>query len=387
MDSVARPSGPWPWRGAPGIAARQTAGGSCFIFADGILGDTPMPGAGTGLTVSAGAIDDFGTLTAGTAAVRVGHLILSGNLIEEAGALINDWGLLTFTTGGNSGAHADLQGTLTLSADGLGVAGVVNASEPLWMDGSTLLSTGGTPMAANTISGDVDVYNDGTMNLGTTTAPASVLSLTGGSLTIGAQVAGLSPTGGTLTLNMGSDLIFPAATGVTSTFEVSGGTAPATVNLNGAAITMAVARVASMDLEGGVLNTDSTSGGAADTITGSLTNNGTVSFGGTALHTLFVTGTYTQESGGTLDVRLANGSGAPGSIAPSDVLAIGGNATLDGTLDVSALSGSLNPTQTWQPVAYGSNVPLTDFSTVNFPADGNLFWTEAAGAANVTVGN
>jgi fibronectin-binding autotransporter adhesin len=472
----------------PPTTATLSSAASFYIY----YGATTATASGSGATslkLSAGSFDDAGILDVGIggATPAAGAMTIAGDFVETSAGTITVAGgsVLTFTTGGNSGANVDLKGTLTLAADGLGVAGVVNASEPLWMDGGTLGSTGGSPMTPKTISGDVDVYNDGSMNLGTTTAPASALSLTGGSLTIGAQAAGLSPTGGTLNLNTGSDLLFPAAAGVTSTFLVSGGTSPATVNMNGAAITMAVARVAtlevsggtlnsnggggmgdviagnlsvdnagtlnvgttttanvltvdgsvtvgaqapgqtstggtvndntgstlsvpgamgggstfvvqgssavvnmfgagitvggvpSLDLEGGVLNTDGTSTGGGDLITGSLTNNGTVSFGGSALHTLTVTAAYAQGSNGTLDERLANGSNGTGL---SDVLAIGGAATLDGTVNLSGQG--LNGNQTWTVLTTGGGI-IGNFSTIDFPNDNGVWGEQAIG--NVIV--
>jgi hypothetical protein len=127
-----------------------------------------------------------------------------------------------------------------------------------------------------------------------------------------------------------------------------------------------------------VLNSSS----ALDNIIGNLTNNGTVDFTG-ALHQLPVTGSYTQGSLGILDIRLDNGT--PPATSPSDVLAIGGSATLNGTLNLSA-QNSLTDDQTWFPLTYGSNPGPTDFNTVNFP-DGNPNWIEIPQGARVRVDN
>jgi hypothetical protein len=176
---------------------------------------------------------------------------------------------------------------------------------------------------------------------------------------------------------MGATLAFPAAPGVTSTFVVEGSPSSAVVNMNGATIAMSTARVASLDLEGGVLNSSS----ALDNIIGNLTNNGTVDFTG-ALHQLPVTGNYTQGSLGILDIRLDNGT--PPATSPSDKLAIGGSATLNGTLNLSA-QNSLTDDQTWEVMTYAAHTG--DFSTKNFPNDGNPFWTASALGNNVLVDN
>ena len=70
------------------------------------------------------------------------------------------------------------------------------------------------------------------------------------------------------------------------------------------------------------------------TIQANLVNAGTVS-PGTSPGTITVQGNYTQESGGTLAIEL--GGATPGT--EHDQLVITGTATLDGTLDVTMVSG------------------------------------------------
>jgi hypothetical protein len=108
-----------------------------------------------------------------------------------------------------------------------------------------------------------------------------------------------------------------------------------------------------------------------DNIIGNLTNNGTVDFTG-ALHQLPVTGSYTQGLLGILDIRLDNGT--PPATSPSDLLAIGGSATLNGTLNLTALH-SLPAHQSWVVLTTSGTISA-DFSTVNFPNDGNDLWDE-----------
>jgi hypothetical protein len=355
--------------GGPPALATLEANGPMWIYPNAVIATASAimgPGS-TSLLVSAANMDDFGTITVGTPEAY-GKLTISGSIIEESGASIGVFGgsVLTFTTGGSTGAHADLKGALNLSTAGPGGgATVANAAEELWIGGT--LTSLGADFGGNTITGDVTVVG-GTMNVGTTTM-ASTLNLTGGSLTIGALSPSMAGGSGTLNVYAGSTLAFPAAAGLSSTFVVKGAGVgdPAQINLYGGTITMAAGRVADLDLEAGLLNSYSD----ADLIVGSLLNNGTVQFGG-ALHALHVTGGYTQDQTGTLVIRLDNGGG--GGFSPSDVLAIGGAAVLDGVLDLIA-QHSLNPLQTWEVLTAGAGI-AGDFSLVEFPQDGNPNWRE-----------
>jgi hypothetical protein len=443
--------------GGVGTATLETTS-SFFVSQTATITASTFGSGGSGLLLEAGAFDDSGTLNVGTAAAP-SNLTIAGNFVQEPNATTTVFGAsgLTFLTGGNNAALADIKGTLnvlgtggtnasvtnndevlidggTLQSTGgsgtsgniitgnvgvenagrmtVGAAGVasslltvsgtltVGTSSPslaggtgtltlaagatlanantLFVDGGTLSSTGGTA-PGNTITGNVSVYNGGSMSVGTGTA-ASTLNLTGGSLTVGASAPGGSATGGTLNLNTGATLNFPAASG-SSTFQVQGTLSnPGVVNMDGATIGMAAGRVAFLDLEGGTLNTFGSSSGG-DTIAGSLNNAGTVDFAGGALHRLSVSGTYTETSAGMLKIRLNNGSGG---IGVSDVLAIGGAASLDGTLELTA-QANLTPRQSWTPVTYASEVG--DFDTVVFPNDGNPLWDEQTLATIVAVTN
>jgi hypothetical protein len=100
------------------------------------------------------------------------------------------------------------------------------------------------------------------------------------------------------------------------------------------------------------------------TINAAVTNNGgnvMPTYGG-APSTLNVVGSYTQGSGGTLTIDLA-GATNPGGFS---VLAVNGNATLDGTVDFTTLGG-------FTPVAGDDFTFLTwtgsesgNFATVDF---------------------
>jgi hypothetical protein len=348
-----------------GMAPATLSTAATLDLVSGASGTASITGsAGSGLVVDAGAFDDGGLLNAGTTTTISTLTINTGNFVEDPTGVIDVWAAstLTFQTGGNPSAQVDLKGQLNL----YGTGATVNNAQTLWIDGGTLTATENA-----TITGNLSVYNGGSATVGNTNFPIT-LTMSAGSLTIGAQAPGLSATGGTLNLDAGSTLTFPAAGSVTSTFQVDGGPgAPGILNMFGAAVTMSTARVASLDLENGVLNSDNGSIGMTgffDTITGNLNNAGTVQFGA-ALHTLIVTDNYTQTEGGTLVARLAN-------LGVSDGLAVGGSAALDGTLNLTA-QGNLTAGDTWTVVAYGTL--SGDFATVNFPPDGNPAWAEAAG--------
>jgi hypothetical protein len=116
-----------------------------------------------------------------------------------------------------------------------------------------------------------------------------------------------------------------------------------------------------MDIVGGVLN--SLAGG--NLIKGNVSNGGTIQFGGAVLHTLGITGDYSQSSSGTLIFRLANGQ-------VNDVLTVTGSVTLAGTLRLTT-EETLAAGQTWDVMTVGG-VFIGDFTTKVFPQDGNPNW-------------
>ena len=71
----------------------------------------------------------------------------------------------------------------------------------------------------------------------------------------------------------------------------------------------------------------------------SLVNNGTVQ-PGASIGTITITGNYTQNAGGRLNIEL-------NSAGQSDLLDITGNATLNGRLDLQFDTGSYSPGTTF----------------------------------------
>ena len=109
-----------------------------------------------------------------------------------------------------------------------------------------------------------------------------------------------------------------------------------------------------LDIQGGTLS-------GAGTLTANVTSSGQVAPGGSA-GTLQMLGNYTQAAGGSLEVEIG------GLVAGTDfdVLDISSSATLDGTLNVSLISG-FNPSQSdsFQILNYAARSGA--FSTVSLP--------------------
>ncbi len=113
-----------------------------------------------------------------------------------------------------------------------------------------------------------------------------------------------------------------------------------------------------------------------------VNSGGTVSPGtSTAIGALSISGGYTQLAGGTLALKLA-GNTTPGT--DYDALAIGGAASLDGTIQTTALNS-------FQPAGGDAYHVLTfasasgDFATRQGFAFGGVFLVEQAGATNLDL--
>jgi hypothetical protein len=248
----------------------------------------------------------------------------------------------------------------------------------LAFSGATLNAVGA---GAHTIAGiggsggNLRVYNTGVINVGTASPTlATVLTVSTGSVTVGALDPNGTGTGGTLNLYATTTLAMPAAASP-STFDV---TALGVINMKGATITMATARVANLNIHmggSGLANGQLNSLGApalGDVIAGNVVNNGTIAFGGAALHALGITaatggGFYTQGPTGTLAMRLDNGE-------VNDVLTVAATATLNGTLSLSGLN-PLTALQTWDLI--GAAAIGGDFQTRIWPDGGT--WVSAVG--------
>jgi hypothetical protein len=186
-------------------------------------------------------------------------------------------------------------------------------------------------------SGTLQASNGGTLSLQGTGSNSGTLSIGNGSTV---NVTGsLTQTAGTLMLASGSSL-------TTTT---------------------------SLVLQGGILS-------GLGTITGDVTNTGgnvIVGDSGTSVGILTITGNYTQGPGGTLSVKIG------GAMAGTqyDQLAVGGTATLNGTLNVTLIGGfTPNSGDTFQPLT--SIAETGTFASLT--GDGTMF-ADSYAAGGVTL--
>jgi fibronectin-binding autotransporter adhesin len=270
------------------------------------------------------------------------HQYPSSTITVNASSILSYHGILNATN-----TSWDMEGTLTMVGGGSGAATTIITDEGL-MDAGTMnvLGTGNVISGIDGVGGNLCVVN-GVFNVGLPPDPETEspnpgdFEVTDGSLTIGALSADLPGGAGTVNLQPDSELTVSSPTG--AAFTIKGGT----VNLLGHNV---ITSSVDLDIRGGTLDAaDGTPGATlADTavaadvnnggtfkiartvfVQGNLTNTGTIQYYGTYLQLLDVTGNYTQSSGGTLAMRLANGD--------NDVLEVGGTATVAGTLQLTGL--------------------------------------------------
>ncbi len=277
------------------------AGTGIIVIAGGtVTVSTGNSGSVARLTQRRGTVNGGGTLTV-TNSFTFGGGVQSGTgkTVVAAGTT----GTLSSASPKFLGRTFENQGTVTYSGSGLqfGIAGGVGVINNLagavmnWSGDGDLGVLGGGAHAINN-AGTINRSGAGATSVssGITFTTTGTVNVTAGTLdTAGAY----TQTAGTTTLSTGTTL--GAATGV--------------------------------NIDGGVLS-------GVGTISGNLTNKGTVRPGGTgAAGTLTVTGNYTQTATGVLNIELG-GTGA----GTFDVLAVGGVANLNGTLNVSLING-FNP--------------------------------------------
>ena len=181
-----------------------------------------------------------------------------------------------------------------------------------------------------------------------------------------AQVSGSTLTGGTWTVHDGATLDLSSAPPLTAN--------QGTVTLDGPgssfpAINSLASNAGSFHLLGG----------RSFTTTGDLSNTGTLNVGPGS--TLTVNGAYTQAASGTLEMQV----GGPPSGGQFGQLAVTGQATLGGTLDVTLANG-FGPTagQTFPIVSYAGHTG--DFAAINGLTSGRTrFFTESTNPTNVML--
>ncbi len=318
----------------------QTLGGTGevhFIASGSLL----VGGSGNTLTIGAGVlIDGSGVVDAGSGAV-----VNQGTIRTEAAGDDLELQGRSWT---NAGTIAAINGG-TVAVAGLAnySAGTLTGGTWQVVGGSTLL-LGGAAVTTNAANILVDGAN------------ARLLSSTSGLGT--PALAGLTTnaTAGSLTLQNGASLTTPGAfanqgnlvVSSGSTLTVSGGFIGSGVSTVNGTLTAGTATVSG----GGTLN-------GSGTIAANLANNGVVSPGNSP-GVLTINGTYTQGSGGALDLEI--GGTTAGSAY--DQVNVSGTVTFAGTLNVSLING------------FGPSVPETftvvtaqggisgNFATTNLPS-------------------
>lgn len=358
----------------------MTATGTALVDAAGsffLNGGISVSGMGPGgpvLGIESSGFDDGGAITVGSSLGGYGTLTITGPYVQSSGgtATVHGAGLLNFLTGGTD--FPIMEGTISLT-------GSLTTDMHLALDGGDLTSYG----AGADITGDVAVYNSGVLNVGTVSA-GSTLTHLAGSLTVGSTEPEAAPTGGTLNLYSGSVLSIPAAAN-DSTFVV---TSMGVINMYGAAITMNPTRVDYLELhhnyedeeeyDPGTINTHGSSSvpPAGDVITGHVLNAGLIHYAGSSLHSLTIAvmfgvggGDYTQTEDGELAMRLDNSEA-------EDVLLVGDDSDLAGTLTLTQFDDALADEQSWG-IIVTNDVVVDDFDAVNWP-DGDPDWLGVPGA-------
>ncbi|MBZ9873246.1 autotransporter-associated beta strand repeat-containing protein, partial [Mesorhizobium sp. BR1-1-9] len=286
-------------------------------------------------------------------------LNLTGTLNTGAGALslgagndtltLNDGGTITGTvnggTGGESGAGDTLQvnNNAARTLDGVNVSGF----ESLNKQGSAALTLTGNHSysAGTTVSGGTlqigngavagalmtpTVANNGTLafNLNNTYAFDGVISGTGSVNKLGTGITTLTGTnsyGGTTNLNAGTLLIDGNQSAATGQTNVATGATLGGTGIIGGSVTVA---------DGGTL-----APGGAGNIPGMLTINGNLALGNSNLNANF------------------GQAGVPGG-AFNDLIDVGGNLTLDGTLNITQSPGGTFGPGVYRVMSY--NGTLTD---------------------------
>lgn len=290
-------------------------------------------------------------------------------------------------------------GSATINASGSGTT--LNFDDSASAGNSTVTVTGGAFMcfcnSATAGSSTITLSGTGTqlqMNDGTSFGSATVTNGTGATVQILGTVTGSSAryigSGGTLdvtgattgltlgsiegsgTIDLGANNLTAGGTNRSSTFsgviQGTGGTltktGSGTLTLSGAntftggtTVSQGALMVTGSLASGVTVDSGATLGGNG-TITGAVINSGTVAPGG--FNTLSITGSYTQNGGGVYQVAV-NSAGQTGLIN------VTGTATLGGSVNVQAASGSYGASTTYTILtATGGRTGVFSGVTSNF---------------------
>ncbi len=374
------------------------------------------------LTFNDWSLHNYGTMNgaSGTIEVQPGssigpHVLEAGSTIEGSVLVDSEVALMgasTVATGATLelGTNATLATSATLNGSGtLGGPGTVQIDGAAIvadsMDSITFAADGNVAFTANPTTTTFNIASDGSLTFaGTTTWTGDTLEIEGGTLvnsgTWTAQTAGTFTHNtdatfantGTFTADPGASntLDMDVATTNAGTFTMQSGTTlfgfygytqtAGTTTLSGGDASTSDGAMPPdfypFDIQGGTLS-------GAGTIDADVTSEGTVAPGSSsAAGTLSITQTYVQSDTGTLGVGL----GGTHAGTNFDVLAVGGDATLAGTLAVSRLGDYVpNVGDTYEVLTSGgADVVAGTFPTVNQPDGVTL--TVSYDPSDVTLG-
>ncbi|WP_407867105.1 autotransporter outer membrane beta-barrel domain-containing protein [Phyllobacterium phragmitis] len=280
-------------------------------------------------------------------------LILTADSNYRGAVTVSD-GTLQFGAGGSGGSvKSDIKLTATTSAlvfnrgasTTLAYAGAITGSGTVTQQGgtTTLLGTntytGGTTLQGGTLSVALDSYLG---NGGGLTFDGGTLEVTGTSFSPTSRTVDVKSGGGTFDIaNAGATVTLKGA--IKDSGELTKTGAGSLVLAGDGSMFAGIATVS-----GGTLLVDTTFGSPTVTAasggalggTGTVTGDAIIQSGGILTgregETLKVSGDLTLDSNATIDVSL----GAPGG--STGLFNVGGDLTLDGTLNVTGLNGSLH---------------------------------------------
>ncbi len=259
-------------------------------------------------------------LNLGSSSTGTGSLTMTGPSSTLSGNI--PAGVTVWIQGSDTGGN-----TIVTAANGFTNAGTLRLESiystyqsNLTVSSGTLTNTGTINVNAGSGGGrtiTAELNNQGTVNIGTATslgragadhANSGTINLTGGDLTL--NQSGTTPTfTNTGTINVAG-----------RTFTVSGGTfsntAPGTI------------------IGGGTVNLNSATFFGVGAIVANVNNNGSQVNPGASPGTLNITGNYTQNSSGVLNIEI----GGPNPGTGFDQLNISGLATLSGTINIIQIS-------------------------------------------------
>ncbi|MBB4839230.1 fibronectin-binding autotransporter adhesin [Sphingomonas kyeonggiensis] len=318
-------------QGAVTAAGLQFAATGSYVIQGGAMtltGPQSVIRVGDGSAAGNGFIADIQSVIAGnTQLVKtdIGRLILGGTNIYTGGTAING-GVLQIASDANLGAAS---GGLSFNGGTLNTTTNISSARAVALAGQGVFSTdAGTTL---TLTGAIT----GTGNLGKTGTGTLALGGTG-SFTGGIQVAQ-----GTLLVNGN----YAAATGTTSI---------------AAGVTL----------------------GGTGTLGGNVTLNGTLTPGAGGAGTLTIGGNLSIAQGATLGYEFGSANVAGGTL--NDLVNVGGNLVLDGTINASQTAGGLFSAGVYRVFNYGGTLTDNGLTLGALPAGSNVaVQTSIAGQVNL----